>query len=1128
MLPDPGQERLRSGLISHSGILTVVLIYAVFAGLWILLSDKLVQMLFSDPDQIILASLIKGWLFVAVTSVLLYGTIHRLMGNNPASEAIPAVSRPLVIPFILLLVVIFVFTGSGIFNSFIQHKETEVARLQAIADLKTRQIVDWLRERQGDADFVQTSDFFAEQYSRWQDSGDSLSGNRMQIRLEQLRKDRRLTAITVLNPEGKIVWRSDKAPLVIAPILQTAALSAMKERKVQRVGPYRGMGDHIRLDYIVPLTSIPGTAPLIVLHIDLADWLFQTLQTWPVPSASGETQLVRQEGDQVLFLNELRHQKDTAAKLRIPLATKNLLAAQILRGEILPGSPVEGLDYRDVPTMGVARSIEGTDWFLMAQVDQSELYNELAWDSAWIGFVGLLAIFISITGFYLLRQRQQLLLDQAVQQSQIERLNALSLLGAISDSSTDAIFAKDLEGRYILFNRAAGDFIGKPADEVLGRDDRSLFPAEQAEMLMASGRQVIAENCTLIQEEVLNTLKGERIFLATKGPLRDNDGKVIGIFGFSHDITERKQIEASIRESKAFKRAILDSINAHIAVLDNQGVIVDVNQPWLRFAEDNGPCPGEPAGNCGVGVNYLEICAQSAGPYSEGALEAREGILAVLDGRLPSFSLEYPCHSPTQQRWFIMTVTPLGSVGHGVVIAHSYITERKQAEAELQLWAQAFEQANFGLVIADARNNTFIAVNPAFARQRGYTQEELIGKPILMVYSADWVEEIKARIEALDISSHGVFEAEHVCKDGKRFPVLMDITVIKSADGKPLTRIAYALDITERKAAEASLRESEKRFHDIVNASADWVWEVDAQVRYTYVSDSVQDLLGYLPEEVLGKQPFDLMPPEEAKKVSAEFAAIAARREPFRDLDNINLHKDGSLRHVQTNGMPILDIDGKLLGYRGLDRDVTEMKKSEERLRISEERLQLALEATKDGLWDWDLRTGQAYLTPYYYDLTGYKPEDVKADFEFFKRTVHPDDLPHVLETLEAHIEGKTPACDYDYRLVTRSGEIRWMRGRGQVVERDAEGAPLRMIGTTSDISERKAAEEALQRQAEELAQRNEELERFNRAMVGREMDMIALKKRVNSLSLQQGRQPPYPLAFLDVPPAQPEKDELP
>ena len=456
------------------------------------------------------------------------------------------------------------------------------------------------------------------------------------------------------------------------------------------------------------------------------------------------------------------------------------------------------------------------------------------------------------------------------------------------------------------------------------------------------------------------------------------------------------------------------------------------------------------------------------------------------------------------------------------------ITVRKQAEAELQLWGQSFEQANFGLAIGDARNNTFLAVNPAFASERGYSQEEMVGKPIMMVYSADLVEEIKNKIKALDVTSHGVFETEHICKDGRRFPVMMDITVIKSADGKPLTRIAYALDITKRKLAEATLRLSEKRFQDIVNASANWVWEVDAKVRYTYVSDSVQDMLGYTPEEILGKTPFDLMPADEAEKVSSLFANISARREPFRDLDNINRHKDGSLRYVQSNGMPILDTDGKLIGYRGLDRNITEKKQAEERLKANEERLQLALDSTSDGLWDWDLSSGLAYLTPHYYEMTGYRPDEVTPDFEFFKSTVHPDDLPHVLEIMEAHMQGKIPSSEFDYRIVTPSREIRWVKGRGRVVERDAGGAPLRMVGTITDINARKVAEETLRRQTEELAQRNAELERFNRAMVGRELDMIALKQQVNELSRLLGQEQPYPLVFLDVPLAQPKEGEAP
>lgn len=129
------------------------------------------------------------------------------------------------------------------------------------------------------------------------------------------------------------------------------------------------------------------------------------------------------------------------------------------------------------------------------------------------------------------------------------------------------------------------------------------------------------------------------------------------------------------------------------------------------------------------------------------------------------------------------------------------------------------------------------------------------------------------------------------------------------------------------------LARSEQRFRDIAHISADWIWEVDADGRYTFASESVRTLLDYSPEELLGKTPFDLMPPNEAVRVGAAFAEIVATRAPFRDLENIVLHKNGTPTVTLTNGTPILDDEGKLLGYRGVDRDITAQRKLEEQIR---------------------------------------------------------------------------------------------------------------------------------------------------------------------------------------------------
>ena len=139
--------------------------------------------------------------------------------------------------------------------------------------------------------------------------------------------------------------------------------------------------------------------------------------------------------------------------------------------------------------------------------------------------------------------------------------------------------------------------------------------------------------------------------------------------------------------------------------------------------------------------------------------------------------------------------------------------------------------------------------------------------------------------------------------------------------------------------AKAALRESEERYRTLVETVSDWVWEVDENVVYTFVSPKIRDLLGYEPGEILGKTPFDLMPPDEALRVKEIFIPLAARREPFPAIENANLHKDGHLVVLETSGAPFFDADGTFRGYRGVDREIGARKRAEETIRRNEEHL---------------------------------------------------------------------------------------------------------------------------------------------------------------------------------------------
>ncbi len=179
----------------------------------------------------------------------------------------------------------------------------------------------------------------------------------------------------------------------------------------------------------------------------------------------------------------------------------------------------------------------------------------------------------------------------------------------------------------------------------------------------------------------VNWPDGTQRWIAASGRVeRDGQGRATLLRGVSIDVTERYQAQDDLRQSEDFKKAILDSVAAHIAVLDSHGVIVAVNARWQQFADGNPQRPGEPALGTGIGANYLEAC-RGNGP-GDSASTAREGIQGVLEGRLESFSLEYPCHSPDQQRWFTLSVTPMGNGERSAVVAHVEITERKQAELE--------------------------------------------------------------------------------------------------------------------------------------------------------------------------------------------------------------------------------------------------------------------------------------------------------------------------------------------------------------------------------------------------------------------------------------------------------------
>lgn len=263
-----------------------------------------------------------------------------------------------------------------------------------------------------------------------------------------------------------------------------------------------------------------------------------------------------------------------------------------------------------------------------------------------------------------------------------ERRKAPPMLVAIAEASEDAIFAKDDQGRYLLFNTAAARYAGKPVEQVLGHDDRALFPPEQAESLMTIDRRVRASGQAETGEEVLQTAIGERVFLATKGPLRGADGEVFGTYGISRDITERRQADDALRRMAEDLKATLQAIPDLMFELDAQGRYLDFK------ALDETLLAAPPDRILGSTVSDLLPPAAAAVVMEALAAAARNG---TDFGRSMMLSL------PTGPRHFELSVArrPTARGGHDSFIVLSRdITARKAVEEELRQRNDELERFN--------------------------------------------------------------------------------------------------------------------------------------------------------------------------------------------------------------------------------------------------------------------------------------------------------------------------------------------------------------------------------------------------------------------------------------------------
>jgi len=357
------------------------------------------------------------------------------------------------------------------------------------------------------------------------------------------------------------------------------------------------------------------------------------------------------------------------------------------------------------------------------------------------------------------------------------------------------------------------------------------------------------------------------------------------------------------------------------------------------------------------------------------------------------------------------------------------------------------------------RDYRFLDVNPAFEKMTGLCISQVQEKNFIEVFSdvdPSWYENFY-RVVSTEKPVH--FEGySHKLKK------YADVIAYMPQKGQLAIMLT---DITERKTMEVALRQSEEKYRILSEASQDIIYVINKDDYVEYVNSFAAKQFKCSPEELIGKPRSSLFPPELASQQKYFLEKVFKTGQVVQSES-----KQQFLEHVcwqNTRLVPLKDETGEVRAVMGVSRDITETKRVDEALRVSEERLKFALEGTNDGVWDWNILTGEAYFSPRYYTMLGYEPYEFQPSYESWKSLVHPDDI----EIME-HVDFKKDNYTLEFRMREKTGEWYWIKSRGKVVEWDEYGKPIRMVGTHTDITDQKEAENKLRLSEEKFFKETE------------------------------------------------------
>ena len=406
------------------------------------------------------------------------------------------------------------------------------------------------------------------------------------------------------------------------------------------------------------------------------------------------------------------------------------------------------------------------------------------------------------------------------------------------------------------------------------------------------------------------------------------------------------------------------------------------------------------------------------------------------------------------------------------------LDDADMAEQRYRLLA---ESLNEGFFLHDDEGR-ILDVNHHSCNTIGYSREELLSARIWEISAAD-PGDLKALWARTTPGGSYAVKLQYQRRDGVSFPADVRVTCLESRGRKLF--FALVRNIASRVEAEQALQkfhvESESRLADaapggrrssellqaVMDGAADAIFIKDREGRYLLFNRAAEGFAGRRAEDVLGKTAEELFGPEDGRKIRQLEQRVM--QTGVASTVEETLSSAGKQYTFLATRSAYWNERGEVVGLIGILHDITEMRRAAEALRLSETRWQFAVNGAGDGIWDWNVETGHVFYSRRWKAMLGYAEDEVGDQLSDWSSRVHPDDLPRCWDVVETHLTTNTPDFTLEHRMRAKDGSWRWILDRGKAIERAPDGHPLRVIGTHTDITERRLAEDELHLQRERL-----------------------------------------------------------